>query len=117
WTSVGDHNRQLRIVRMHRLVQDVIRRSGEHATAKLEEALFSHLKTRADFLWESWIEPDHRWEIGPLAAAVELCLRHRQADGVYLANQMSQPLSALGRLAEARTLLQSAIRVEEGYGA
>jgi hypothetical protein len=33
-TSVRDHDRQPRIVRMHRLVRDVIRRSGEQATVK-----------------------------------------------------------------------------------
>jgi hypothetical protein len=52
-TGVSDGDGQPLVARMHRLLQEVMQiASGEH-TGPLEASLLAHVRSRADFLWES----------------------------------------------------------------
>ena len=68
---------------------------------------------RAEFLWDGWIQHEHRWELVPLVAFAWQWLARGAAEGAYLANQAFGPLRNLGKFAEAEQLLQRALAVDE----
>jgi hypothetical protein len=62
--TAGQHE-----VRMHRLIQDMLRLNGGAETiAPRERALMAHVIARAGFLWDGWVQHEHRWEFVPLIA-------------------------------------------------
>ena len=101
-------------VRMHRLVQEVIKQEviGETMAAR-EEALLGYVKQRAAFLWEGWVRHEHRWEIAPLIALARQLLERNDSQGAYLANQVFSALRNLGSFAEAEQLLRQALSLDE----
>ncbi len=96
-----DPDGRLLVGRMHRLVQEYVRREHSADTSTLEPTLFAHIKSRAQFLWNRWLAHDHRWELEPLAACARRWLERGSTDGVYLANRVAGPLHTLGKFAEA----------------
>jgi hypothetical protein len=89
-------------VRMHRLLQQVFRLNAEaRIMQSLEQALLAHVKTRADFLWYGWVQPECRWEVAPLVACAWNWIDQGVYEGAYLANQVSRPLKYLCNFAEA----------------
>src|SRR5205085_1890260 len=64
-------------------------------------------------LWGGWVAPEHRWELGPLAACAWQWLERGDPDGAYLANQAGEPLRMLGKFAEAEPLLRRALAIWE----
>jgi tetratricopeptide (TPR) repeat protein len=103
-----------REVRMHRLVQQVIKQEVIGQTVAVqEEALVAYAKERAAFLWEGWVRHEHRWEIVPLIALAWQLLERNDSQGAYLANQVFGPLRNLGGFAEAEQLLRVALSLDE----
>ena len=101
-------------VRMHRLVQQVIKQELIGQTMVVhEEALVAYSKERAAFLWEGWVRHEHRWEIAPLLALAWQLLERNDSQGAYLANQVFGPLRNLGNFAEAEQLLREALSLDE----
>jgi tetratricopeptide (TPR) repeat protein len=100
--------------RMHRLVQEIVKlEAGTETMAARERALVAHVIARAEFLWDGWVQHEHRWELGSLAAFAWQWLEQGAAEGAYLANQVFGPLRNLGKFAEAEPLLRRAVAVDE----
>ena len=102
-----------REARMHRSVQETVKRVFGAASTNCEEALLVFVKTRAEFLWENWVNRLHRWELVPLVAFTWDYLRRGASEGAYLANQAFGPLRSLGSFAEAESLIRRALAIEE----
>jgi tetratricopeptide (TPR) repeat protein len=101
-------------VRMHRLVQEVVKLETEpRIVAERELALVAHVKSRAEFLWEGWVRHENRWELAPLVACAWQLLERNDSQGAYLANQALGPLRNLGNFAEAELLLRRALALDE----
>jgi tetratricopeptide (TPR) repeat protein len=101
-------------VRMHRLLQEVIKQEAIGETIAAQEgALVAYVKERAAFLWEGWVRHEYRWEIRPLVAFAWQLLNRNDTEGAYLANQVFGPLRNLGNLAEAEQLLRQALSLDE----
>jgi tetratricopeptide (TPR) repeat protein len=112
-TGVTNGDSQPLVARMHRLLQELIRNAaGEHA-GTLEAALLAHVKSRADFLWEAWVQHEHRWELRPLAACAWKWMERGSHDGTYLANEAYGALHHLGNFAEAEALIRRALTIDE----
>ena len=92
------------VARMHRLVQELVRRGEDGETNDLKPAVLAHIKGRSEFLWDGWVAHEHRWELGPLEACAWQWLERDSTDGAYLANQAAGPLRLLGKFAEADPL-------------
>jgi tetratricopeptide (TPR) repeat protein len=101
-------------VRMHRLVQEIIQlEAGAETMAVRKRELLAYVKARAEFLWDGWIKPEHRWELGSLKAFAWQLLSRGATEGAYLANQAFGPLRNLGKFAEVEPLMRRAMAVEE----
>jgi len=112
-TGVTDADGQLRVVRMHRLVQELMKKTAADARPTFEASLLSYIRGRAEFLWESWVHHEHRWELSPLVASAWQWMEQGSEDGVYLANHAFEPLLELGKFAEAEGLVRRALEIDE----
>ena len=54
--------------------------------ATRERALLDHIRDRAEFLWDGWVQHEHRWELAPLTACADHWLERDGDDGPWLAN-------------------------------
>ena len=101
------------VARMHRLVQELVRRGEDAGANDLEPAVLAYIKGRSEFLRDGWVAHEHRWELGPLEACAWQWLERDSTDGAYLANQAAGPLMDLGKFAEAEPLLRRALAIYE----
>jgi len=111
-TGVVDGDGQPLVARMHRLVQELMR--GEDAADAIpifEPALLAHVKSRAKFLWDGWVQHEHRWELEPLAACARQWMERGSQDGADFAIQVCGPLHHLGNFAEAEALVRRALAI------
>ncbi|EKD33628.1 MAG: hypothetical protein ACD_75C02639G0004 [uncultured bacterium] len=114
WTDDG---KTLRICRMHRLVQTVVRQSTGDAQNPLLLVLVEIASERAEFLCneEGWLDWNNRWEIHPLG---QLAL-HLLDDGkdeeiaAYLASVVATLLHNLGDWEGAQLLDVRALEARE----
>jgi tetratricopeptide (TPR) repeat protein len=110
WQPTAGHNE----ARMHRLIQEMLKvNAGAETRAAWERALVAHVIARAEFLWDGWVQHEHRWELVPLVAFAWQCLDREAAEGAYLANQAFGPLRSLSKFAEAEPLMRRALAVDE----
>ena len=101
------------VARMHRLLQELVKRGEDAGANDLEPAVLAYIKGRSEFLRDGWVAHEHRWELGPLEACAWQWLERDSADGAYLANQAAGPLMDLGKFAEAEPLLRRALAIYE----
>jgi tetratricopeptide (TPR) repeat protein len=100
--------------RMHRLMQQILNLdAGEKVVEERERALLAHVMGRAEFLWDGWVQHEHRWELVPVVAFAWQWLKRGAAEGAYLANQAFGPLRNFGNFAEAEPLIRRALAVDE----
>ena len=105
--------------RMHRLLPNIVKL---HAATELvevyERTLLVHVKNRAEFLCDHWVEHEHRWELAPLVAcAWQWIERGQDALGAYLAAHVASPLIGLAKFAEAEPLMRRELAIwEKGLG-
>jgi tetratricopeptide (TPR) repeat protein len=105
--SDGEHPK---VMRMHRVVQEVVRRRmGAGRADDLREQVIAYAQERAEEVDETWTEREARWELTPLARITEAALLAGHEDAPRLASFVQAPLNELGRVHEAKRLLQSAI--------
>ena len=102
-----------RIVRMHRLVGSLVRDEASARRAEQERTLVAYAKAQSDALWDGWVDPAARWELGPLVALAWQLMERDSLDGAYLANQTFQPLHQLARFSEAEPLIRRALAIDE----
>ena len=104
---------EARVVRMHRLVQQVISTKNLEQSSLLQTSLFEHIKWRARFLADGWVKHDLRWELAPLAACAWQWMERVGADGSLLASGVGSGLYHLGYFSEAEPLLRRALAIDE----
>ena len=104
----------VRLARMHRIVQDVLRAriAPEEADQRLGEVSL-HAKQRAAFVGEGWLQRENRWEIAPLLDYAVLRIEAEDADGEFIANWIFHAMRALGSLTRARELMSRLIAIWE----
>src|SRR5258705_11468358 len=90
-----------------------MKKAGADARPRFEVTLLSFIRVRAEFLWESWVHHEHRWELAPLVASAWQWMEQGSEDGAYLANHAFGPLFELGNFAEAEGLLRRALEMDE----
>ena len=112
-TSVIDTRKQPLVARMHRLLQEMMTLDAGERADVLERALLDHIRARANFLWDGWVHPEHRWELAPLAASAEHWLGRDGDDGPWLASQAAGLLRQLGQFAAAEPLCRRALAIDE----
>ncbi len=109
-TSVIDTRKQPLVARMHRLLQEMMTLdAGEHAHV-FERTLLDHIRDRARFLWDGWVQHDYRWELAPLTACADRWLERDGDDGPWLAFTVAGPLQHLGNFAAAERLKYCALK-------
>jgi tetratricopeptide (TPR) repeat protein len=97
------------LARMHRLVQEVAKKRWSDGLAGRERALLDHVRARARFLWNGWVQHENRWEIVPLTACADYWLERAGDDGPSLATTVGGPLRELGNLAASERLSRRAV--------
>jgi len=107
-TGVRDAQGAPLVARIHRLVQEVVRLEGGELVTDLEPPLLAYIKERAKFLWDGWVQHEHRWELAPLTACADHWLE-RGDDGPWLAFTVAGPLQHLGNFAAAERLNRRAV--------
>jgi tetratricopeptide (TPR) repeat protein len=107
-----DSNRSSYVVRMHRLVQEIVRRNDTAELRVIERRLLTHAKERAKRIFDKWVEEDCQWETRPLVSYAWYWLKSEHPDGSFLAYQVAYPLRQLGQVAEAERLLRTALQVD-----
>lgn len=116
-TSVMDRDRQPLVMRVHRVIQQVVRSicadpseaeplGGAEAIAAYRHKLISHAVARAEFLCEGWIHREHRWELDPLFSFACEALKAGDDSGLRLAHFVQNALRELGRYVDCRKLLE-----------
>jgi tetratricopeptide (TPR) repeat protein len=129
-TGVVDDDGQPLVARMHRLLQDLVQRADwtrrgfwrrlmygllEKLVRRgiFEVVLNTYVRLRAEFLWEGWVQHEHRWELKPLAACAWQWMERGNPVGTYLANQAYGPLLQLGYFRDAEALIRRAMAIDE----
>lgn len=85
FTRPEDETSEPRLMRVHRLVQDIVRASFNGNTELLFGTIVLHAWMRSDILSESWQHRDCQWEIEPLTRFVQCALACRRRDSPRLA--------------------------------
>ena len=113
-TADRDTLRAPRVVRMHRLVQELLTRRGRPAEP-LRERIVAHAESRAVVLREDWVKPEDRWEIEPLRALAEAMLSSggNSDAGPWFAHEAGTLLERLGEYRAAEPLLRRALEASE----
>lgn len=136
-TSILDSNSQPLVARMHRLLQELVRKPHEgwansQAVGYLERiksrwrarsvtrraraltaALVQHAKSRAKFLRDGWKYPENQWEFKPLAACARQWMERGHKDAAGLANEVSVHLSHFAYFTESEDLSRRALAIDE----
>src|SRR5207244_4756442 len=117
-TSVVDVEGHPLVARMHRLLQEIVQIDvGEHL-GTFRDHLNQHITSRAEFLWDGWVQPECRWEIVALASYARLAMKRDDQNATGLASLAFGPMQHLGDYAQAETLVRSALEIdEERFGA
>ncbi|MGH9966994.1 MAG: tetratricopeptide repeat protein, partial [Pyrinomonadaceae bacterium] len=116
-TNAKDQEGGLLVLRMHRLLQDVVNRRAVATSGMLEERLIRYAKERCTFLEEGWLDWQNRWEIDPLRALSEALLAREHEEASWIADSVSQRLFIVARYPEAEQLMRQALAIDElSYG-
>jgi len=102
-----------KVVRMHRLLQDLIAGRTEFPSRERRSRGVEHAIRRAAYLFrEGWAE-QNRWENEPLRQYALMLMSGGDAGGAEIANDVQEPLRQMGRIEEAGDLLNRAIKLNE----
>jgi len=108
-TEAKDAEGEVLVARMHRLLQELMKNSAGEFADTSEQALLAHIKERAAFLWDGWVQHEHRWELAPLTACAREWLDREGDTGPWLATQVGWSLQKLGNFSEAERLLTRSV--------
>jgi tetratricopeptide (TPR) repeat protein len=115
--SLTDADGRLLVVRMHRLVQELLAAHHGFPGAPILDRLVEYAKGRCDFLGEHWLDWTNRWEIEPLRAFSELLLAREHTQASWMASSVGRRLFDLARYSEAEPLMRRALTMDEqSYG-
>jgi tetratricopeptide (TPR) repeat protein len=112
-SEVDNESNYPRIVRMHRLVGELVRNTDSDIESH-RGYLFDHARERFDYLKNGWIEWRNRWEIGPLAALADLHMDDYDWDrGLWLANKVADLWQNLGKFSDAEHFFRRVLNARE----
>jgi tetratricopeptide (TPR) repeat protein len=115
--GLTDADGRLLVVRMHRLVQELLAAHDGFPRAPLLDRLVEYAKGRSDFLREHWLDWTNRWEIDPLRVFSELLLAQEHNQASWIATSVGRRLFDLARYPEAEPLMRRALALDEqSYG-
>jgi tetratricopeptide (TPR) repeat protein len=115
--SLTDADGRLLVVRMHRLVQELLAAHPGFPGGPILDRLVEYAKGRCDFLREHWLDWTNRWEIEPLRAFSELLLAREHTQASWMASSVGRRLFDLAHYSEAEPLMRRALTMdEESYG-
>jgi tetratricopeptide (TPR) repeat protein len=108
-----DDGRTPRILRMHRLVGELVRGTNKEIEHH-RDSLSSHARERCGFLQKGWLEWGNRWEIGPVASLAHLRMDNCDWNhGPWLASHAALRLFDLGMYSPAESLYRRALDANE----
>lgn len=108
-TSDRDEAGLPRVVRMHRLVQELILTRADFDPEQLATVLLSHAETRCVFLSEGWLQTKNRWELGPLKEFAFTLLASDESNAAWVATHVGKCLAKLGEYSTAEALFRQAL--------
>lgn len=106
-----------RIVRVHRLVQEVVQARNDFVGEELLGHLAEHAWERCKFIRENEHVPVLRWEIEPLRLLSGWLFEHHHPATSTIAAETALFLMHIARYAEAESLMRQALEIDENvYG-
>jgi tetratricopeptide (TPR) repeat protein len=112
-TSVVGSGGQPLVARMHRLLQEMVRIDVGEDIGTFQDHLNKHITSRAEFLWDGWVQRECRWEIASLASYAGLAMKRGDQHATRLASLAFGPLQHLGDFAQAEALARLALEIDE----
>lgn len=102
-----------KMVRLHRLVGEVVRAKDSAAGDHLRDVI-ANAKKRCNVLKNGWLDHANRWELEPLASLAYQLMDTNAGDAApVIANDVGLYWRALGRYADAELLLRRALEIRE----
>ena len=111
--ELDNNNLIPRIMRMHRLVQQLLENKIKESRESYLIPLVQFVSLRTDYLRANWVKEETRWEISPVIACCSFWIQKNIAGSSYIANQIQWSLTNLGYYSSAKELLIRAITMEE----
>ena len=112
-TEVRDPDGQPRVVRVHRLVQELVRSKLPEEAVPKHGSVVDLAINRSGLLERRWHEPDCQWEIAPLLAYVNQLLDSADAEAPTLVKWVSQWLAYFDPSTRPELLLRRALAQQE----
>jgi tetratricopeptide (TPR) repeat protein len=126
WTELVEHLMRLavfsrvesettepRLVRVHRMLQQVLKRDAGPRVESLHLRLTEHALSRCLFLREGWLKWENRWEIEPLYALADIMLCGDDEFSPLLADEVATRLFDLGNYPTAESLWRRVLATRE----
>ncbi len=110
--QMDNNGRSPSIVSIHKLIQEEIVTHIKDREKKLREVII-HIKKRSFFLYENWLKKEVRWEINPIQLLAFFWMNNKIIESHEIAVKIAEPLKQLGKLTEAKELLEKAITIQE----
>jgi tetratricopeptide (TPR) repeat protein len=106
------------LVRVHRLVQDLVRREMSVETlAVRQDTLLAHIRQRAAEIEQTTSWEETRWELEPLEALANRWADEETVGAAWLLNQTGLRWNSLASYARAEPLLRRALAIDlQSYG-
>lgn len=102
-----------RIMRMHRLVQELVKNKINESNEGLLNSLIIFISARTDYFRDGWVNKETRWEINPIKICCLFWMQKKINGSPYIANEIQWALKNLGYYSEAKELITRAIAMEE----
>ena len=119
FTRVEEETTSRRLVRVHRLVQDLVRGELPEPELTARQEAVNDLVDRRDAALKTTSEwQDAQWEIEPLDALANLWADNEHAKAAWLLNEVGQRRNHLAQWSAAEPLMRRSLTIaEESYGA
>ena len=112
-TDVRDPDSQPRIVRVHRLVQELVRHKARNEVIQRQEAIVDLAIQRSEHLENHWHEPACQWEIAPLLAFLNQLLDNTDPEAPRLVKWVCQWLPYFDFSMKPELILRRALAQQE----
>ncbi len=114
FTRPEDESTEPRLLRVHRLVQELVRRDlAEADCAARQQAVDTLVEQRAAALEQTTQWENARWELEPLGALAELWADTNHPDAAWLLNQAGLRWDNLAEWSRAEPLKRRALAIDE----
>jgi len=112
-TNVSHADRQPRLVRIHRLVQELVKGRARESIKERHLVVVAHTFECSEELERHWHEPDWQWEIRPLLTFTRALLDSADTEGAKLVKWLCEWITQTLPTTESETLVRSALATLE----